>query len=208
MKADRAPILGLVAGLVLLAAASVPWPVRLIWNRTPSVPTGLYVVRAHIPHVRGDLVAFLPSPEEAAWIEARGYTGEGWPLIKRIAALEGDDVCRFRETVIVAGVVAARALAADDNGAQLPVWQGCRHLKAGEVFLLADHPRSIDGRYFGVQPAQRILGKVTRAWPIPLDDGARATRYNLCSDKSQVCSGPGTNSSHRGCPGCGGSNCD
>ncbi|MFN7166761.1 MAG: S26 family signal peptidase [Pannonibacter sp.] len=170
MKAERAPLLGLIAGLVLIAAASAPWPLWLIWNRTGSVPTGLYTVSSAAVLARGDLVAYRPSRAEAAWIEARGYTGKGWPLIKRIAALEGDEVCRFDQTVRVNGAVSALALDQDASGAELPAWSGCRRLGPRDIFLLADHPRSIDGRYFGVQPARQILGRVARVLPAPNDE--------------------------------------
>lgn len=188
MKAELGPLLGLIAGLVLIAAASAPLPVRLIWNRTASVPTGLYVVSSPVAFTRGDLVAYLPSPREAAWIEAGGYTGKGWPLIKRIAALEGDEACRIDETVLVNGAVSALALKIDANGAELPVWDGCRRLGPGDIFLLADHTRSIDGRYFGVQEAQRILGMAVRVLPHSDDESLQTAPDKRCSLTRQFCS--------------------
>ena len=46
----------------------------------------------------------------------------------------------------------------------MPVWSGCRVLKDGEVFLLADHPKSFDGRYFGVTKTSRIIGVTRPLW--------------------------------------------
>lgn len=165
MKIERAPLFWTLAGVALLAAAGMSLPVCFIWNRTASEPTGLYAVAPLGAPARGVLVAFRPTSNEAAWIEARGYIGPGWPLIKRVAAVEGDLVCRVDLTVFVNGAAAATALAFDSAGAKLPDWQGCHNLKAGEVFLLADHPRSIDGRYFGIQPAARLLGRAV-PWPM------------------------------------------
>jgi conjugative transfer signal peptidase TraF len=159
VKIERPPLVWTIAGVVLLAATCLSWPVCFIWNRTASEPTGLYFVAPLGAPARGTLVAYRPTAREAAWLETRGYTGPGWPLIKRIAAVKGDEVCRTGETVFVNGAAAATAMAADSAGVSLPVWQGCRHLKAGDVFLLADHPRSIDGRYFGIQPAARLAGR-------------------------------------------------
>jgi conjugative transfer signal peptidase TraF len=164
VKFDRASLLWTFAGVVLLAAAGLSLPVGFIWNRTASEPTGLYRVAPLGAPARGVLVAYRPTSSEAAWIEAHGYTGPGWPLIKRIAAVEGDEVCRFDQTVFVNGAAAATAMAVDSTGARLPAWKGCRSLNAGEVFLLADHPRSIDGRYFGIQRAARLLGRAV-PWP-------------------------------------------
>jgi len=166
MKA-KAPLLVLSAGLFLIGASHLqerPW---IIWNRTESVPAGLYLLTAEPPLSRGDLVAYLPEADERAWLEGRAYTGRGWPLIKRIAALEGDQVCRTGQIILINETPTALALAEDAAGRSLPAWEGCRLLRPGDIFLLADHPRSVDGRYFGVQENGRILGKVRLVWRWP-----------------------------------------
>ena len=122
MKFDRASLLWTFAGVAFLAAAGMSLPVCFIWNRTASEPTGLYVVAPLGAPARGVLVAYRPTSNEAAWIEARGYIGPGWPLIKRIVAVEGDVVCRVDLTVFVNGAAAATALAFDNAGARLPDW--------------------------------------------------------------------------------------
>ncbi|MDP3461002.1 MAG: S26 family signal peptidase, partial [Hyphomonas sp.] len=114
---------------------------------------------------RGDLVAYQPEPARAAWLEAQGYTGRGWPLIKPVAGLEGDEVCRTGNRIMINGVWVAEALAADSGGRALPAWHGCTSLGPGDLFLLADEPRSVDGRYFGVGDSGRILGSATLIWP-------------------------------------------
>jgi len=152
-----------------MGAAALPLSPRLIWNRTHSVPPGLYLVTERTDVVRGNLVAFQPALSEAAWLEAQGYTGTGWPLLKRIAALEGDEVCRRGDIVLINDAPAARALGSAGAGRGMPRWDGCRVLGPGDVFLLADHPRSVDGRYFGVQDRRRILGGATALWPVRQD---------------------------------------
>jgi type IV secretory pathway protease TraF len=51
------------------------------------------------------------------------------------------------------------------SGRPLPVWQGCRMIADGEVFLMnwlsAD---SLDGRYFGSLPAASIVGRAVPIW--------------------------------------------
>ena len=40
-----------------------------------------------------------------------------------------------------------------------PVWQGCRVIAEGEVFLMnPDVGDSLDGRYFGPFPASAVIG--------------------------------------------------
>ncbi len=165
MKA-RGLLVALAAGLALIGAASMPASPRFIWNRTESLPPGLYVVApdAHLEHT--DIAAYAPTPDEAFFLEARGYTGSGWVLVKRIAGLEGDLVCRHGQTIEINGAPTAKALIADAAGRSLPVWSGCVTLRADEVFLLADHKRSIDGRYLGVQPRGRLLGQACLFLPV------------------------------------------
>jgi len=170
MKARRAAW-ALAAGLVLLGAGSLPASPRLIWNRTQSLPEGLYLISPEAALNRGDTVAYKPQANEALFLESRGYTGPGWPLIKRVAAIEGDTVCRIGTQIQINARPAADALTQDGGGRSLPSWDGCRHLLAGEVFLLADHPRSVDGRYFGVQHRGRILGRARLIWTTRRDDG-------------------------------------
>lgn len=138
----------LVAGPLLLASLAVPVREKLVWNRTASAPTGLYWIRQR-PVERGDWVVVSPKAEAASWAESRGFIGKDWPLIKQVGGLSGDTVCRFEETILVNGVAAAEALQQDQQGRPLPVWSGCRGLQDDEVFLLNQHPRSLDGRYFG-----------------------------------------------------------
>ena len=61
------------------------------------------------------------------------------------------------------------ALARDRRGRELPVWQGCRTLRASEIFLMNwDVQDSLDGRYFGPIPKNSIVG---RALPLWTDEG-------------------------------------
>jgi len=153
-----------LSALSLLALMAPGGPPSLIWNRTESVPTGLYWIASSQPIRRGALVAYLPPDPIGNWIEARRYTGRNWPLIKRVIALEGDTVCRCGNVVQVNDEAVALALSSDRTNRNLPRWQGCRVLGAGEVFLLADHPESLDGRYFGVQKTTGILGPAHPVW--------------------------------------------
>lgn len=89
------PLLGMSLALVLLGAASLAKQRTLfIWNASPSVPVGLYQVIQASPHV-GDL-AVLRLPAAIATLAARrGYLRRFAYLLKPIAAIVGDRVCRF-----------------------------------------------------------------------------------------------------------------
>ena len=91
------------------------------------------------------------------------------PLMKRIAALPGQTVCRIGRNVSVDTIAMGEALARDRRGRELPVWQGCRTLRASEIFLMNwDVQDSLDGRYFGPIPKNSVIG---RALPLWTDEG-------------------------------------
>ena len=53
----------------------------------------------------------------------------------------------------------------DRRGRPLPIWQGCRVIANGEVFLMNwDEPASLDGRYFGPTPFSAIVGRAEPLW--------------------------------------------
>ena len=140
-------------------------PSKFIWNRTQSVPEGLYVLTAQpTPFTRGDLVAYQPTPSEAQWLADRGALGRNWPMLKRVAGLEGDEICFRQDTLLINGRPAAKRLVQDDLGQTLPRPSGCYRLGRADILLLADHPRSLDGRYFGVQELSRVLGGARPVW--------------------------------------------
>lgn len=150
----------------LFLAAPVLWtpPICLLWNASASAPVGLYRVHPAARLGRGDMAAgFAPGPfrDLAA---ARDYVPASVPLIKRVAAISGDAVCASGAALLVNRRVAAIRLKADSNGRRLAWWQGCRRLRAGEVLLLGDGPRSFDGRYFGPTGRSAVLGKAIFLW--------------------------------------------
>ena len=135
-------------GAVSLVSLVVPVQEKLIWNRSDSAPIGLYWIK-HKPAEIGDWVVVSAGSDVAVWAQEQGFVGKDWPLIKQVAAVGGDRICRRGVHVIINGEVVAEALEHDQAGRNLPVWSGCRIVKWDEIFLLNDHPRSLDGRYFG-----------------------------------------------------------
>ena len=153
------------AAAALAVSAIAAMPTRLVWNVTESVPTGLYVVQPVKGLKRGDLVAIMAPEPLASWLFRGGYLGRGAPLLKRVEGLPGARVCRQGERVTVDGQVHVVALRRDRLARPLPVWSGCRTIGSGEVFLLnAEHPQSLDGRYFGPLPRTAVIGRAVPIW--------------------------------------------
>ncbi len=142
-------------------------PKVLLWNGSASAPRGFYLLRPAWPLRVGELVAVVPPEPLARFAALRGYLPLGIPLLKHVAALGGQTVCRFAYVVTVDGRAVAMARARDTRGRPLPRWQGCRTLRAGQVFLLnSEIPDSFDGRYFGVLSANTITARAERLWLI------------------------------------------
>lgn len=147
----------------LAVAVFDPLP-RLVWNVSASAPIGLYRIEPLPDPPNGASVAVTPPPALARWLAERGYLGERVPLLKHVAARPGQRVCRIGTVVSVDARPVAVARERDGMGRPLPVWQGCRTLRPGELLMLnRDHADSMDGRYFGPLPASTVLG---RAIPI------------------------------------------
>lgn len=137
---------------------------RFVWNATASAPLGLYVLSTDAPQ-RGDFALVRPPPAIRDLAAERGYLPENVPMVKRIAASNGDRVCAIGATIFIDQIAVATRLARDHRQRPLPAWSGCRHLGQDDVFLLmARIPESFDGRYFGVTQRTSIIGKLVPLW--------------------------------------------
>src|SRR3546814_18179470 len=98
----------------------------------------------------------------AAFLSDGGYLPRGVPLMKHVAALPGQRVCRNGTAITVDGIAMGDALDHDRRGRPLPLWTGCRLVADGELFLLNWQVRdSLDGSYFvplTVRSAERRVG--------------------------------------------------
>jgi len=140
-------------------------PPVLLWNASASVPIGLYAVHRPAKLHVGDIVIARPPEPLARYLDARRSLPEGVPLVKPIAALAGQTICRIGRLVSVDGVTSAEGQDHDRDGRPLPIWQGCRILASGEVFLMnSAQPDSLDGRYFGPLPLSIVIGRATPLW--------------------------------------------
>lgn len=157
-----AGIAACVVGLLSLAASGPARP-RLVWNASASAPVGLYWVSAAPPRVGDMVVAWAPGPARLL-AARRHYLPANVPLVKRVAAMAGARICAAGDWITIDGRRAARRRRRDAAGRRLPVWTGCHILAAGELFLLMDNGASFDGRYFGVTPADHVVGRARLIW--------------------------------------------
>ena len=158
-----AALIALAAGPLLGSMFLKPAPL-LLWNLSASMPRGLYLVRSEAEPRRGDMViAWTPGPARALAAERR-YLPSNVPLLKEVAARAGDRICARGAAIFVKGRRVAHRFPKDSIGRALPHWSGCRTLGAGEYLLLGRHPRSFDGRNFGVTDGKDIIGLAEQPW--------------------------------------------
>jgi conjugative transfer signal peptidase TraF len=139
-------------GLVFLLL----WCMGLRVNLTPSLPKGMYALCPGTPG-KGDFVNFCLEGEFADLARERGYLEAGScpsglrPLLKMLAGLPGDAIPGnlFIHT-------------RDSKGRAMPTALPEGIIPSGMALVLADHPGSFDGRYFGLVP----LDALQRAKPI------------------------------------------
>lgn len=154
---------------VVVAAALATLTVRparfAVWNATASVPTGLYIIRAKASLHVGERVAIEPPDELRHLLAERHYLPTGVPLMKRIAAVPGQRVCRFAQRITIDGQYVGVARARDRFDRPLPVWAGCHVLRTGELFVMNPAALdSFDGRYFGPLRLDSLIGRAIPVW--------------------------------------------
>jgi len=155
----RVTITGIGITLLGLTMAFPPAP-RLVWNASASAPIGLYAVTPGAPIDPGDMViARVPDPWRMMAAQRR-YIPANVPLVKRVAAVAGDEVCALGQEIFVNGTWVVERRVADASGRPMKWWSGCVRLRGRQLFLLMPgSPASFDGRYFGVTEGGLVVGK-------------------------------------------------
>ena len=165
MTGDRKPalLLSVAAVAAISVASAVSFAPKLVWNASASAPIGLYRIKNRAPET-GDFVLVTPSSDVAKLINERRYLPPGIPLIKRVGALPGDEVCRENLSIFINRKHVANAQKADSFDREMPSWSGCFMLQSDQIFLLNEHEQSLDGRYFGATSASDVIGVAVRVF--------------------------------------------
>jgi type IV secretory pathway protease TraF len=161
-------------------AQTYPQHIELLFARSPWTSAGLRVGSPspsfRLPLGSGaatslplssptGVLVYVSTPHHvAAFSQHRGYRHpKGW-LLKRIAGLPGDVVCRDRWGWSVNAVPLGPVFATDSSGRSLPHWEGCLRVGAHQVVLAGDHPKSFDSRYFGPVSTHHLLATGVALW--------------------------------------------
>ena len=150
-----------VAGLTGLGLIAHAMPPLALLNETASLPKGIYLRSFDQTPRRAAVVAVEPPPVGRRYLASLGMPASV-PLLKRIAAVGGDQVCRTSDAVQW-GKRSALTLPRDRRGWTLPSWSGCRRLGADELLVMGDTPTSFDSRYFGPVRRSSLAGVYVEA---------------------------------------------
>ncbi len=160
MNANPLIMIALVQSLFLVNAALPELHTKssIILNETPSMAKGVYVRLGEVERLkRGDIIAMpMNSAARNYLVKKLGYP-EDTMLIKRVAGLSGDLVCR-QDSVVTINKRIIFTSKSDRRGNYLATWIGCRTLSTNEAFILGDHPSSFDSRYFGPVSRSELAG--------------------------------------------------
>jgi conjugative transfer signal peptidase TraF len=159
-------LLAAVGALGAIALSPVSPPPWIVWNASRSAPVGLYGVQAMAPGV-GDLALVRLPTDLAALANRHSYLHGTDYVLKPVAAIAGDTVCRSGLVITVRGVVAALAKQRDGAGRPMPFWNGCHVLEPGDLFLVSPPPNSFDSRYFGSVAKTHVIGSAHAVWTFP-----------------------------------------
>jgi conjugative transfer signal peptidase TraF len=152
------PIIGLAGARAALGRPA------LLFNPSPSEPTGLYRLSGD-PPAPGRLIAFKVPKSGRAYAVARLGNIARAAILKEVAAGEGAVVCEQDGLVSIDGKARGRVAGTDRQGVPLPHWSGCQRLQAGQYFVLSNRiPNSFDSRYYGPVSEAELVGVYQPLW--------------------------------------------
>lgn len=134
-----------LAALVMLAITAKVSGLAL--NFTDSMPDVVY----RVGHGEKGSIAVLCAPIPHASIGHGPCPDGSMPLLKRVVAVEGDEVRVTDYGVEVNGrpVPNSKPFDLASNGRALTHLRGAFYLRHGELWVAGEHPNSFDSRYFG-----------------------------------------------------------
>ena len=134
----------------------------IYYNNSSSIPKGFYYSTDFNGILqRGDIVVFNPPSEVAQLAYDRGYLSTGHPMIKKVAAVCGDEVSICKDSLFVAGICMGSISSMDSEGRELQAYPYNHYIVNEDEFIaIGTHKKSWDSRYYGPIPVGRVITKV------------------------------------------------
>ncbi|WP_447973895.1 S26 family signal peptidase [Nitrospira sp. Kam-Ns4a] len=161
----RGPILTLTA-VTWFAVLISPWYQLVIRDDLSWPYHRVFLLDKTRAPQRGDLVAFIMTPELAARVQPprdRPYARVGKLWGKRLLGLPGDQITVTplpdgRARIAINGHEVGVTLTRDRFGQDIRPATLVSPIPPGQVYVALPHPRSFDSRYWGYLRADQIVG--------------------------------------------------
>ena len=169
MKFDPIPLRKAILVLLCLLLFQVltGFTGKPFWlNLTESEPIGLYHMEKPNREIRrGEMVIMgIPEPYQK-YVYGRKWLPPGWPLMKHVGAVAGDQFCFGDDSFWINGARIGPVYSVNSQGFPLPRLEGCRQVPVGHFLPVATGVKtSFDGRYMGPVPMSEIQGLVRPIW--------------------------------------------
>lgn len=161
-----------VTGAILVVSFIVE-KTGIIYNNTPSIPTGFYKKSSiTLPLKRNELVALCIDEEYSKLAQEREYIGYGTcpgnssQFLKRIVGVEGDKVIINALGVFINGkfVDNSHVFLKDDKNREMPTQNINRVLNMDEYVVMGETNDSFDSRYFGVVQTEQVKNRIKKVF--------------------------------------------
>lgn len=148
--------------VLLIGIKKIGW--GIVYQPTPSMPIGFYVVFPAKQFQRNDTVVFQPPEAFRQFLRIHHWAPDNGYLMKYVVGVPEDFVCNRYGILTVNDKKIANLYRFYEKSRPLPKKNFCQRLKKDQYLLMNPKvPRSFDGRYFGPINQKAILGK---AWKI------------------------------------------
>src|SRR3546814_10945900 len=95
----------------------------------------------------------------------RRYIPANVPLVKRVVAVAGDEVCALGQEIFVNGKLVVHRRIADAKGRPMKWWTGCVRLPGRQLFLfMSDSPAALDWPHLGCTDGGPVFSKPRTPW--------------------------------------------
>ncbi len=144
-------------------------PHIIYFNRSDSIPYGLYIRDFSGDIKVGDIVAYMPTDEIVEGMRERGWIRAGQeplPFLKYVGALPGETYSTVDHRFLINGLYVGEIFDTDTRGKALPHIFGTFKVPTQEFLPLSSDAHGFDGRYTGCVPMNRIITKVIPLWVV------------------------------------------
>jgi len=153
----------LLATIYFCAALIKKTGYGLTYQISASMPRGFYLIKPAEKIKRGDIIVFYPPKKIATFLLQHKWIAPDKLLMKHVAAITGDYVCKHNATIFINHKKVAHITHYYAPGKPLPSKPFCTTLKKNQYLALSTKiKRSFDGRYFGPIDKKTIVGKAVK----------------------------------------------